>query len=304
MAPQPLLCRLSLQTRSFLQCITAIVLSTCLILDTLINKVSASIGDLTMRKLLFHCSLAVCLMALSPMLMAQSSTDEPEEIVATLQDVEGLVLLKVGEESVPAFEGQKVRVNQEVLVTEGAKAILVFNDSCDLMLDVAEVYSVPSRSPCSTLWWTAPAAAGVACAGAHASSSSNSRSLAAVGMAVGTGLLTAAQGREEEYSEFAAALERSQGEVLARNEQGVLEAIRPGTRLRADQELVVRDGAKALIRFDDGCTKAVEVGERGEESFRIPPNSPCFSPGLWWASSAAAVGTCITVEDETDRTSP
>lgn len=259
-----------------------------------------------MRMKLPHRCVAAWLLALCPVLgMAQAdSQEEPEEIVATLQDVEGLVLLKVGEESVPAFEGQKVRVNQEVLVTEGAKAVLVFNDSCDLMLDVAEVYNVPANSPCSTLWWAAPAAAGVGCIGAHASNSSNSRTLAAVGMAVGTGLLTAAQGREEDYNEFAAALERAQGEVLARNEEGVLEPIRPGTRLRADQEIVVRDGAKAFIRFDDGCTDAIEVGERGEKSMLIPHNSPCFSPGLWWASSAAAVGACVTVEDETDSSSP
>lgn len=226
------------------------------------------------------------------------------EIVATLQDVEGVVLLKVGDQSIPAFEGQKVRAAQEVLVTEGARAVLVFNDSCDLLLDVSEVYSVPRRSPCSMLWWAAPAAAGVTCAGAHASNSSNATTLAAVGLIVGAGLLTRSQTIEEEYNEFAAALERSEGQVLARNEAGVLEAIRPGTRLRADQELVVRDGAKAFIRFDDGCTKEVKVAARGEDKYVIPHNSPCFSPGLWWASNAAALGTCVTVEDEKDRSSP
>jgi hypothetical protein len=259
-----------------------------------------------MRKSSTSKLMVAALLALSPMLcMAQDDLAKGEdEIVATLQDVEGLVLLKVGEESVPAFEGQKVRAAQEVLVTEGARAVLVFNDSCDLMLDVAEVYSVPNRSPCKALWWTAPAAAGVACGGAHASSSSNARTLAAVGLVAGAAMMARSNSIEEEYKEFAAALERSQGEVLARNEQGILEPIRPGTRLRAEQEIVVRDGAKALLRFDDGCTQAVEVGERGEENYLIPRNSPCFSPGLWWASSAAAVGACVTVEDEKDRTSP
>jgi hypothetical protein len=240
-----------------------------------------------------------------PAIAQEGTTDSGrDDIVATLQDVEGVVLLKMGDESVPAYEGQKVRAAQEVLVTEGARAVLVFNDSCDLLLDVSEVYSVPRRSPCSTLWWAAPAAAGVTCAGAHASNSSNARTLAAVGLAVGAGLLTRSQTIEEDYNEFAAALERSEGEVLARNQAGVLEAIRPGTRLRADQELVVRDGAKAFLRFDDGCTKEVQVGANGEDKYTIPHNSPCFSPGLWWASNAAALGTCVTVENESDRTSP
>ncbi len=249
--------------------------------------------------------VAVALLLWPMLCIAQDgSANSEDEIVGTLQDLEGLVLLKVGEESVPAFEGQKVRVAQEVLVTEGARAIIVFNDSCDLLLDVAEVYTVPRRSPCRALWWAAPAAAGVACGGAHVSSSSNARALAAVGLAAGAALMLRSQSIEEDYNEFAAALERSQGDVLARNELGVLEPIRPGTRLRVDQEVVVRDGAKALLRFDDGCTRAVEVEGRSEESYTIPRNSPCFSPGLWWASSAAAVGACVTVEDERDRTSP
>lgn len=259
-----------------------------------------------MRKPITSWLFAVAVTALWPMLcVAQGSQSNGEdEIVGKLQDIEGLVLIKVGEESVPAIEGQKVRAAQEVLVTEGARAIIVFVDSCDLLLDVAEVYTVPRRSPCKALWWAAPAAAGVACGGAHVSSSKNARTLAAVGLVAGAALMVRAQSIEEDYNEFAAALERSQGDVLARNELGVLEPIRPGTRLRVDQEVVVRDGAKALLRFDDGCTRAVEVTGRGEESYKIPRNSPCFSPGLWWASSAAAVGACVTVEDEEDRTSP
>ena len=120
----------------------------------------------------------------------------------------------------------------------------------------------------------------------------------------GAGLLGTAQGRETEYKEFAAALESSEGDVMATNDAGVLELIRPGTRLRADQQLVIKDGAKAVIRFDDGCTKAMEVGENGEDRYSIPHNSPCFSPGVWWASTAAAAGLCVTAENQNDVSSP
>jgi len=174
-----------------------------------------------------------------------------------------------------------------------------------MALEVEELYQVPRRSPCATMWWAAPAAAGVACGAAHVDNSNNARSLAAVGLAAGAGLLATAQNREQDYSEFAAALESVDGEVLASNELGELEVISPGTRLRADQQIVIRDGAKALIRFDDGCTKGLEVGGDGEQSYTIPGNSPCFTPGLWWASTAAAAGLCVTAENsDDDRVSP
>lgn len=237
---------------------------------------------------------------------AAPAQEEPkrDEVIGTLQNVEGTVLVKQGEESVPAFEGQALKAAQEVLVSEGAKALIVFNDGCDMVLDAEELYNVPSRSPCATLWWAAPAAAGVACGAAHANKSNNSRALAAVGMAVGAGLLGTSQGRETDFREYAAALESSEGDVYATNAEGELELIRPGTRLHAEQEVVVKDGAKALLRFDDGCTAAVEVGEKGEDRYSVPHNSPCFSPGIWWASTAAAAGLCVTAEDEDDVSSP
>ena len=235
--------------------------------------------------------------------------DEGDEIIGSLQDVEGTVLLKKGEQSVPAVEGQQVRASDEVLVTDGARALLVFVDGCDMSLDEEELYKVPNRSPCATLWWAAPAAAATACGAAQVNESNNSQAIAALGLAAGAGLLATAQGRETDFSEFAAALESSQGEVLAANEAGEMVPIRPGTRLRADQEVVVRDGAKAVIRFDDGCTRALEVVDENrdqidESRYIIPPNSPCFSPPLWWASTAAAAGLCVTTENEDDVSSP
>jgi hypothetical protein len=227
-------------------------------------------------------------MALANTALAQDSKDD--EIIGSLQDVVGTVLLKQGEESVPVVEGQQVRADQEVLVTEGAKAMLVFNDGCDIALDSEELYSIPGTSPCSTLWWSAPAAAGVACGAAHADDSDNSRTLAAVGLAAGVGLLSAGHNRETDYSEFAAAIEEAEGDVSTAGE-----ALRPGTRLRAGQEIALKDGAKALIRFDDGCTQEIET--KDGETFVVPHNSPCFRPGLWWASSAAAAGLCVTAEN-------
>jgi hypothetical protein len=240
-----------------------------------------------------------------------TDTVKDNKIIGTLQNVEGTVLLKRGEESIPAVEGQQVWATQEVLVTEGAKALLVFNDGCDMLLDDEEVYKVPRRSPCATLWWAGPAAAGIACGAAHANKANNSRTLAAVGLVAGGALLATAQGREEEYREFAAALESMDGDVLASNEAGEFEPIRPGTRLRADQQVLVKQGSKALIRFDDGCSKAVEVGGdkddkdgKREDRYVVPHNSPCFTPATWWASAAAAAGLCLTVENKNDVSSP
>ena len=236
---------------------------------------------------------------------AQEETQQPKRIIGSLQDVEGTVLIKRGEESIPVVEGQQVWETDSVLVTESARALLVFVDGCDMQLDPEELYEVPRRSPCATLWWAGPAAAATACGAAHASNSSNAQALAGAGLAAGAGLLAVAQGRETEFREFAAALESSEGEVMATNVAGELEPIRPGTRLRAEQEVVVKDGAKALIRFDDGCTKKMEiVGDDGQGSYIIPANSPCFTPPLWWASAAAAAGLCVTVENENDVSSP
>lgn len=240
---------------------------------------------------------------------ALCAEEEDDAIIGSLQNVEGTVLLKKGEESIPVVEGQQVRASDNVLVTDGARALLVFIDGCDMALDDEELYEVPNRSPCATLWWAGPAAAGVACGAAHLNESNNSQAIAALGLAVGGGLLGVAQGRETDYAEFAAALESAQGEVLAANEAGEFVPIRPGTRLRADQEVVVRDGAKALIRFDDGCTKALEIADKDEDEvdesrYVVPHNSPCFTPGLWWASAAAAAGLCVTVENADDVSSP
>jgi hypothetical protein len=236
---------------------------------------------------------------------AQEETQESTRIIGSLQDIEGTVLIKRGDVSIPVVEGQQVWETDNVLVTEGARALMVFLDGCDMQLDEEELYEVPRRSPCATLWWAGPAAAATACGVAHANNSSDSQTLAAAGLAVGAGLVGAAQGRETKFREYAAALESAEGEVMATNAKGELEPIRPGTRLRAEQQVVVKDGAKALIRFDDGCTKKMEiVGDDGQESYIIPANSPCFTPPLWWASTAAAVGLCVTVENEDDVSSP
>lgn len=257
----------------------------------------------------FSRNLGAVALGVMASLSAGAQEGDTPKIIGSLQDVEGTVLIKRGEESIPAVEGQQVRDSDEVLVTEGAKALLVFLDGCDMSLDDEELYEVPRRSPCATLWWAGPAAAGVACGAAHANKSNNSRALAAVGLAAGAGLLATAQGRETDYREYFAAVEVAEGDVLAMNEDGELEAVRPGTRLRAEQEVVVRNGAKALIRFDDGCTKALEILDTDkdgmdESRYVVPSNSPCFTPGLWWASTAAAAGLCVSVEDEDDVSSP
>jgi hypothetical protein len=256
------------------------------------------------------CSAMLAIVATTALAQTEEPLEREDEIVGTLQNIVGTVLLRRGDESVPAVEGQQVRYTQEVLVTEGARALLVFNDGCDMDLEDEELYEIPRRSPCATLWWAGPAAAGVACGAAHANKSNNSRALAAVGLAVGGGLLGVAQGRETDYREYAAALESAEGEVYATNQAGELEVIRPGTRLRADQQVVVKEMSRAVIRFDDGCTKEMQVGgdrddqDEREDRYVVPHNSPCFTPGLWWASAAAAAGLCVTVEDKKDVASP
>ncbi len=237
---------------------------------------------------------------LAPLAQAQS-----DDVIGTLQDVQGTVLLKQGEESVPAVEGQAVRASQEILVTEGAQAMLVFNDGCDISLDAEELYRIPGRSPCATLWWSAPVAAGVICAGAHASDNDNSRNIAAAGLLVGGALAGVGHNRESgNFREYLGALEQAEGEVMVSEDGGTPTPIQPGTRLKAGQRVTVADGAKALIRFDDGCSKEVEVGA-GEAGYTVPHNSPCFRSGTWWASAAAATALCVTVEDsENDVSSP
>ena len=248
---------------------------------------------------------AACLLAFSmgllaaPLLLAQS-----EEVIGTLQDVEGTVLIKQDQQSVPAVEGQSIFASQEILVTEGAKAMLVFNDGCDITLDPEELYQIPNRSPCSTLWWAAPAAAGVICAGAHASKNNNSRNIAAAGLVVGSVIGSVAHNRESgNYKEFLAALETSQGGVMVSEDGGPATAILPGTRLKAGQRLTVPEGGSAMIRFDDGCGQDVKL-DAGDAGYTIPHNSPCFRSGTWWASAAAATALCVTAEDSNDTASP
>jgi len=252
-----------------------------------------------MSRYVRHLMVAALSLALAPAAFAQS-----DEIVGTLQEVEGTVLLKEGEESIPAVEGQSVRASQEVLLTEGAKALLVFNDGCDIALDPEELYRIPGNSPCASLWWAAPAAAGVICAGAHAADNDNSRNIAAAGLVVGAAIGSVGHNREDEYKEFLGALEQSEGEVMVSEDGGAERIIVPGTRLKAGQRVTVKEGGRAMLRFDDGCTKNVEV-ESGEAGYTIPHNSPCFRRGTWWASAAAATALCVTAEDsDNDVSSP
>lgn len=240
---------------------------------------------------------------------ADAQAKEESKEVGRLQNVIGTVLLKKGEQSLPVVEGQPLLADDEVLVTEGASAKVVWNDGCDLQLDEEEVYEVGRRSPCAMLWWAAPAAAGVACGAAHANKSNNSRALAAVGLAAGASLMGAAQGRETDFREYSAAIEQADGDVKANGENpDEWQSVGPGTRLRADQEVLVKAGQRALIRFDDGCTTEIKLdadaGADEERRYVIPGNSPCFTPGMWWASTAAAAGLCLSAEDEKDVSSP
>ena len=70
--------------------------------------------------------------------------------------------------------------------------------------------------------------------------------------------------------------------------------------LLIDDERLARNELRRLLE----AFPEIEVGDDRKESYMIPHNSPCFSPGLWWASSAAAAGLCLTVEDKTDSSSP
>jgi hypothetical protein len=238
--------------------------------------------------------------------IAQDPRPSSEAIVGTLQNIEGVVLVKQNGESVPAVEGQQLTKSQEVLVTQGARALVVFNDGCDLALDPEEVYKVSDTSPCAQLWWAGPGAAAVACGAAKVNKNSNSRTLAAIGLAAGAGLLGTSQGREQDFQEYSAAMNEAEGDVSTVDPvTGQSTAVRPGTRLRADQEILVKAGSKALIVFDDGCTRRIEVGDSDkDQTYVIPGNSPCMTPPLWWASAAVASGLCLSVEDEEDVQSP
>ncbi len=241
--------------------------------------------------------------------IAQEQEPPKDPIIGTLQNVEGVVLIKEGEQTVQAIEGQQLRKNQEVLVTDESRALIVFNDGCDLELDPDDdVYKFSDGSPCATLWWAGPGAAAAACGAAKVNKNSNSRTLAAIGLAAGAGLLGTSQGRERDFKEFAAALNEAEGDVMVVDENGREVPLRPGTRLRAEQEVLVKAGSRALIVFDDGCTQKIEVGGDDDddkvERYIIPSNSPCMSPPLWWASAAVASGLCLSVEDEEDVQSP
>jgi hypothetical protein len=256
------------------------------------------------RSLLLAALIAAC--AVGPAI-AQEQEPPKDPIIGTLQNVEGVVLIKEGEQTVQAIEGQQLRKNQEVLVTDESRALIVFNDGCDLDLDPDDdVYKFSDGSPCATLWWAGPGAAAAACGVAKVNKNSNSRTLAAIGLAAGAGMLGASQLPEQDFQEYAAAMNEAEGDVTTTDPvTGQSTAIRPGMRLRADQEVLVKAGSKALIVFDDGCTHKIELGDSDkDETYVIPGNSPCMSPPLWWASAAVASGLCLSVEDEEDVQSP
>lgn len=111
------------------------------------------------------------------------------EVVATLRNVEGVVLIRSGTESIPAVEGQSLTKGQNVLATAGSKALVAYIDGCDVDLSEDELYKVSSSSPCAVLWLSGPAVAAAACGYAKAQKRDNSRQIAAAGLLAGAALI-------------------------------------------------------------------------------------------------------------------
>ena len=83
---------------------------------------------------------------------AQEPGASDNDVVATLKNVQGTVVVKRGDASIEVVDGQQLFSADQVLVTEGGRATVVFDESCDVELDEAELYDVPDNSPCFAMW--------------------------------------------------------------------------------------------------------------------------------------------------------
>jgi hypothetical protein len=141
-----------------------------------------------MRAALFL--LAFGLASSGSLAFAQNGTGE---VVAKLRNIDGVVLIRSGSESIPAVEGQSLQKDQSVLATAGSKAVIAYLDGCDVDVAEEELYKVSGSSPCAVMWLSGPAVAAAACGYAKAEKRDNSRQIAAAGLVAGAALIAAGE---------------------------------------------------------------------------------------------------------------
>lgn len=77
------------------------------------------------------------------------ATPENKQDVASLEEIEGSVLVNQGVEFVPGTLGQSLNENDRVMAEEGENsALLKYSDGCDIKVDPGTIVTVPENSPC------------------------------------------------------------------------------------------------------------------------------------------------------------
>jgi len=89
----------------------------------------------------------ICLMAIAGALFARGAF--AAEPVATLDNIEGVVLVNQGEKYVTAASGFVLAPGDRVLVMAGAKAVVNFTDGCALPVSAGSTTTVPETSTCA-----------------------------------------------------------------------------------------------------------------------------------------------------------
>ncbi|KFN48864.1 hypothetical protein [Arenimonas composti] len=69
--------------------------------------------------------------------------------LASIDGIEGTVLVKAGDEFVTATDAQALQAGDQVMLMEGASAQITFNDGCVLEAQPGSMIVVPEQSTCA-----------------------------------------------------------------------------------------------------------------------------------------------------------
>ncbi len=210
---------------------------------------------------MFRNLAAVAVLLCSSAVWAQDASPVNAQNVATLETIDGSVLLNQGVEFAPGAVGQPLSENDRIMAEEGnSSAVIHYEDGCDFKVNPATIVTIPKDSPC-------------ACGIARDQSVEPH----------------SAPQSPAENAQGVAELRAIKGNVSVNRGVEFVPAL-AGQSLNENDRVMAEEGeSSALIHYADGCGIKVNPGT----IVTVPEDSRCPCDMLWVQNAAPAGGAVI-----------
>lgn len=94
----------------------------------------------------------------SPCCLGADDTDDQDESVARLEEIDGEALVNDGSRYRPGTVGMRLKVGHRVIVLEGGRAVIRYDDGCRDEVEDDEILTIDDSSPCCVAGILPPAA--------------------------------------------------------------------------------------------------------------------------------------------------